>query len=171
MTFWIGSRSLDHLACPVAELHTATFATLTFTRQKNGVRNEKIGHGRSGHAYLCPVLCLVDIVLYLRAQHALPATPLNAFRPANPGGFRYVLSRDLTHRIRTALSIHPHPSYHASDVSARSTRAGGARARVIPFSHPPSPPNSSPTLIAAGPMGDHATPKESALGVKWGPIV
>ena len=36
--------------------------------------------------------------------------------------------RTLTARIRAALAIYPDPSYSALDVSARSTRAGGAMA-------------------------------------------
>ena len=127
LTLWVGSRSLDHMNCPLPDLQAAaTFATLTFTRQKNGVRNETIGHGRSGHSHLCPVLCLVDRVLSLRSLHAIPATPLNAYGHGAP--IRYVHSRDLTYRIRAALAIHPHPGYSASHVSARSTRAGGAMA-------------------------------------------
>ena len=59
LQFWIGARALDTMTCPIAGLQAATFATLTFTRQKNGLRNETIGHGRSGHAHLCPVLALI----------------------------------------------------------------------------------------------------------------
>jgi hypothetical protein len=129
LTLWVGSRSLDHMNCPIPELQAATFATLTFTRQKNGVRNETIGHGRSGHSHLCPVLCLVDRVIFLRSIHAAPTTPLNAYGTYGaPTPTRYVHSRDLTYRIRAALAIHPHPGYSASQVSARPTRAGGAMA-------------------------------------------
>ena len=125
---WVGSRALDILNCPVADLSAATFATVTFTRQKNGIRNETIGHGRSGHPLLCPVLSLVARVLHLRALQAPPSTPLNAYCVAPPGPMRYVLPRDITRRLRMALSLFPDPSYHPADVSARSTRAGGAMA-------------------------------------------
>ncbi len=128
LTLWVGSRSLDHLHCPIPDLHAATFATLTFTRQKNGVRNETIGHGRSGHPRLCPVLCLVDRIIYLRSVAAVPATPINAYKPPGTLPFRYIQAADLTRRLRAALAIHPHPGYTAKDVSARSTRAGGAMA-------------------------------------------
>lgn len=128
VTVWVGSRSLDHLHCPIPDLQAATFATLTFTRQKNGVRNETVGHGRSGHIYLCPVLCLVDRIIYLRSVHALPATPLNAYKPPGSASFRHIQAADLTRRIRAALALHPHPGYTSKDVSARSTRAGGAMA-------------------------------------------
>ena len=34
LKFWAGARALDHFTCPIADLQAATFATLTFTRQK-----------------------------------------------------------------------------------------------------------------------------------------
>lgn len=125
---WIGSRALDTFTAPADDLLAATFATLTFTTQKNGVRNETIGHGRSGHPYLCPVRCLATRVVALRRWAATPSTPLNAVRLAHQPSFRYVLASDLTTRIRTAIALHPDPAYTIHDVSVRSTRAGGAMA-------------------------------------------
>jgi hypothetical protein len=125
---WIGSRALDLLHCPIADLHAATFATVTFTRQKNGIRNETIGHGRSGQPQLCPVICLAARVTYLRGLNAPSSTPLHAYRVSLSSPWRYVLSGDITRRLRVALTLFPDPSYRPSDVSARSTRAGGAMA-------------------------------------------
>ena len=120
--FWLGPRALNTLACSSEDLLASTFVCLTFTRnQKNGVRNETIGHGRSGQPHLCPVHCLV-----LRAL-TTPATPLNAV-PLNSTIVRYVLACTVTARIRAALHLHPDPAYTQEDVSARSTRAGGAMA-------------------------------------------
>jgi hypothetical protein len=96
-----------------------------FTRQKTGVRNESIGHGRSGHLRLRPVLSLVDRIAYLRTVTAVPATPL---KTPGANSFRRIKAVDATRRIHAALAIHPHPGYTAKDVSARSTRAGGAMA-------------------------------------------
>jgi hypothetical protein len=126
--FWIGSRALDHLACPPSDLLAATFVTLTFTQQKNGVRNERIGHGRSHHPSLCPVTALASRVLTLRTQNASPDTTLNAVRPIPTAPFRHLSSSDLTTRIRAVLHLHPDPAYTQADVSVRSTRAGGAMA-------------------------------------------
>ncbi|KAI2494664.1 hypothetical protein MHU86_19843 [Fragilaria crotonensis] len=125
---WIGSRALDTFTAPEDDLLAATFATLTFTTQKNGVRNETIGHGRSGHPHLCPVRCLATRVIALRQWAATPSTPLNAVRVAHQPSFRYVLASDLTARIRIAIALHPDPAYTISDVTVRSTRAGGAMA-------------------------------------------
>ena len=124
--FWIGSRALDHHACTDAEILAATFVTLTFNRQKNGVRNETVGHGRSGHSHLCPVHALGLRVLALRHQGATATTPLNTVRATASAPWSYILPSDLTSRLRAALALHPDPAYSASDVSIRSTRAGGA---------------------------------------------
>ena len=126
--FWIGSRALDHFACPIADLLASTFVTLTFNRQKNGVRNETVGHGRSGHASLCPVCALAHRVIALRTQQAVSDTPLNAVRANPTDPWSYVLASDLTARLRAALHLHPDPAYSPADVSIRSTRAGGAMA-------------------------------------------
>lgn len=129
LQLWIGSRALAISDCTVPELQASTFATLTFTRQKNGVRNEKVGHGRSGHPILCPVLRLVSRVVALRQLHAPPSTSLNAYRDPIPGRpFQYVLPVDITRRLRAALAIYPDPAIAPRDISARSTRAGGAMA-------------------------------------------
>ena len=90
--FWIGSRALSTLTCPIADLLGATFVTLTFTEQKNGVRNETVGHGRSGHPHLCPVLCLAVRVVALRAANATtdtPSTPTGM--PAPPVSVMFLL--------------------------------------------------------------------------------
>ena len=127
--FWIGSHALSTLTCSADELLASTFVSLTFSNQKNGVRNETIGHGRSGHPHLCPVHCLALRVLAIRASPlAAPDTPLNAFSPAPTLPFRFLLASDLTRRIRAALILSPDPAYSLADVSVRSTRAGGAMA-------------------------------------------
>ena len=125
---WIGSRALDTFNCPEADLLAATFVTLTFTEQKNGVRNETIGHGRSGHPDLCPVLVLASRIAELRRSGATGATTINAVRPDPTSTFRHILASDLTKRIRAAIILHPDPAYTVADVSVRSTRAGGAMA-------------------------------------------
>ena len=83
---------MDLPVCPSDDLCVATFATLTFTQQKNGVRNERIGHDRSGHLTLCPVLALVMRVLALRHLQAPPTTPLNVFAMGPGVCFQYALS-------------------------------------------------------------------------------
>ena len=129
---WIGHRRLDPLHCPAADLLATTFVTLTFTCQKNGVRGETLGHGRSGHPTLCPVSALTRRLLHLRSAGATPQTPLNAFRPHAHAPWQFVLPADITFLLRRAVTLLP-PSltdFSARDISARSTRAGGAMAML-----------------------------------------
>ena len=51
---WIGAQRYNAATIPIADLPRVTFATLTFTTQKNGVRGEVIGLGRSGEPTFCP---------------------------------------------------------------------------------------------------------------------
>ncbi len=94
--------------------------------QKNGVRGETIGHARSGDPTLCPVLCLVSHLLYLRLAGAAPTTPLNATRPSPAAAWQYLQPTAITAFVRAAVHLSPDLGIHPSDVSARSTRAGGA---------------------------------------------
>ncbi|KAI2512523.1 hypothetical protein MHU86_1976 [Fragilaria crotonensis] len=130
---WIGHRRLDPLTCPVADLLAASFVTITFTSQKNGVRGETLGgHGRSGHPTLCPVHTLICRVCHLRHSGATGTTaPLNAFRPT-PHAWQFVLAADITSLLCRAVALlPPHlTDFAAHDISARSTRAGGAMAML-----------------------------------------
>lgn len=45
----LGTRPLDTYTAPLHELEAATSVSYTFTRQKNGICNETISHGRSRH--------------------------------------------------------------------------------------------------------------------------
>jgi hypothetical protein len=70
--------SIDPLTAPPEALLSATFVVLIFTDQKNAVRGETVGHGRSGDPHACPVLSTVRRILHLRSFNAPPHTPLCA---------------------------------------------------------------------------------------------
>ena len=127
LSLWIGSRAIDPVTCSIPDLQAATFALLTFMRQKNGVRGEKIGHGHSGNPHICPVLCLVARAIALRFLPGTPANPLNAYRATAGGALNFIMSADLTRHIRATLAVYPDPPYRLLDVSARSTRAAPAK--------------------------------------------
>lgn len=127
---WIGGRQLSLADCPLADLHAATFGTLMFTSQKNGIRGETIGHARSGHPTLCPVLCLASRVLYLRTHRAGPTVPLNATRSPHTPNWLYLQPAAITGFLRAAVALSPDLGIAPSDISARSTRAGGAMAMM-----------------------------------------
>jgi hypothetical protein len=89
LQLFIGQQRIDPLTCSLADLNRVTFVTMTFTTQKNGVRGEIIGHSRSGHAFGCPVVSVLNWVRYLRTHDATPDTPLcTVRRPAAAGCIR-----------------------------------------------------------------------------------
>jgi hypothetical protein len=124
---FIGPTRLDIPTATSQQLSQATFATLTFTTQKNGVCNEVIGHARSGDLYLCPVLALIRRVIHLRQNQAPLTTPLaTAYQVERPVA---ILPSHITQTLRTAVSIlGPRLGFLPSDVSARCLRAAGATA-------------------------------------------
>ena len=127
----IGNRRLNLLTSPIQELREARFATLTFTDQKNGVRGEVIGLGRSGDPFVCPVLAIIRRVIHLREHSAPMSTPLarvyhstNAKSKVTPALITKTL-RDAVRYLGTDLGFLP------EDVSARSLRAAGATALLV----------------------------------------
>lgn len=123
-----GGRYMDPLTASDAELDTATFVSLTFTTQKNGVRGEVIGLGRSGHPDLCPVAAIVRRIKHLRTYGALPDTPLSVY--FEHGAWKRVSPADITAVLRTAvLALGPATlGFTPADISARCLRAAGAMA-------------------------------------------
>ena len=71
---FVGGRHLQLQTAPEVEIQSATFATLTFTTQKNGVRGEVIGLSRSVNLQLCPVLSTICRILHLRHHNAAGTT-------------------------------------------------------------------------------------------------
>jgi hypothetical protein len=124
---FIGQRRLDCRQCTDADIQAATFVMLTFSNQKNSVRGEKIGHGRSGHARFCPVLATSRRMLHLRRNHALDNTPLYGFYVR--GRLQHVYSRAVTPFLRRSVAaIGNDYGLRPEDVEARSLRASGAMA-------------------------------------------
>ncbi len=122
-----GTTRLNLSSAPDAEISTATFASLTFKNQKNGVRGEVIGQGCSGNLLLCPVKSIARRVLHLRDNNAPPLTPLahvyadNSVVPIKPA--------IITNTIRLAVTIlGPSLGFLPTDVTARCLRAAGANA-------------------------------------------
>jgi hypothetical protein len=124
---WIGRQRLDITTASDADIASATFCSLTFTSQKNGVRGEVIGLGRSGDSQLCPVRSVTRRVLHLRQHNAPPETPLATY--FNGSKFVAVSPQAITTVLQQAVHVAgPSIGFLASDVSARSLRAGGAMA-------------------------------------------
>lgn len=122
-----GMRRLDLHSATDAEILSATFATLEFTNQKNGVRGEVIGLGCSGHISLCPVRSIGRRIIHLRQHNAPPTTPLGTY--FHEGTCKPVSQQAITATLRLAVTtLGPSLGFLASDISARSLRAAGAMA-------------------------------------------
>ena len=67
---YIGQQRITAPLLTLQHLPRLTFVTLTFTTQKNGVRGEVIGLGRSGDPILCPVLALSRRLHHLLSNQA-----------------------------------------------------------------------------------------------------
>jgi hypothetical protein len=76
---WIGHQRFLATQIPIADLTRITFVTLTLTTQKNGVRGEVIGLGRSGNPHLCPVAALTRRIAHLRHHNAPAHVPLASY--------------------------------------------------------------------------------------------
>lgn len=123
----LGAASLDLRSASPALLRASTFASLTFTDQKNSIRGEKVGLAHSGHPYASPTIALADQVLHLRAHNASPHTPLCAF--CRFGTWFYVTPDMVTQLLREAVAlVGPSCGILPADISARSLRASGAMA-------------------------------------------
>ena len=127
--FFIGQLALSTATAPAPHLLTATFVSLEFTTQKNGVRGEVIGLGRSSDPNFCPVMAAARRVLHLR-QAAAPVTqPLASFLDPTSQSLTRLTPADLTALLRLSVTVlGAQYGFLPSDVSARSLRAAGAMA-------------------------------------------
>ena len=127
--FFMGNLPLHHATAPPDRLLNATFATLEFTTQKNGVRGEVIGLGRSGDPHFCPVLALARRVLHLRLAAAAPSQPLASYLDPVDSALCRLTPADITSLLRLSVAVLGHAyGFRPADISARSLRAAGAMA-------------------------------------------
>ena len=123
----VGNRRLNLETCSDAEILSATFASLTFDKQKNSVRGEVIGQATSGDPNLCPVRALGRRILHLRSHNAPPDTPLATAYTVT--GLERVRPSEITSALRLAVDfLGPALGFLPGDVSARCLRAAGANA-------------------------------------------
>ena len=127
--FTLGNLPLSTATASQDQLLTATFVTLEFTTQKNSVRGEVIGLGRSGDPNFCPVRAAARRALHLRTHGAAPTQPLASYFDPQSLRLRRITPAVLTDLLRTSVAIlGPLYGFVPSDISARSLRAAGAMA-------------------------------------------
>ena len=108
----------------------ATFVSLLFTMQKNGVKGESIGHGTTCHTCACAVVAIQRRVVHLRQHGAPPDMHLAAV--FNGKRLSTLRSAEITSALRAANKIiGPQVGFTPYDVSTRSMRAGGTMAPLM----------------------------------------
>jgi hypothetical protein len=124
---WIGQQRFLATTIPITDLSRVTFVALTFTTQKNGVRGEVIGLGRSGNPVLCTVIAITRRIDHLHTYHAPTTTPLASYYMSPM--LTVIRPADITSALRCSTAIiGPSVGFLPSDISARSLRAAGAMA-------------------------------------------
>lgn len=128
---FLGQHRLSLTTATDADLLAASSGSLTFDRQKNGVRGEVIGLCTSGDPLLCPIRALARRVIHLRSYNASPTTPL-ARAYLSRTRTRAVSPSIITNTLQTAVALlGADLGFLPSEVSARSLRAAGANALLL----------------------------------------
>jgi hypothetical protein len=121
------NRRLNPFICTEQELDGTTYVGLEFTTQKNGVRGEIVGLGRSGHPSFCPVLTLIQRLKHFRLHHAHPHTPIYSYYSGST--WLVITTSILTQHLRWAAASLAHSTgVRPTDISIRSLRSSGAMA-------------------------------------------
>ena len=109
------------------DLHVATASMLVYTDQKNAIRGEKIIHGASRCANLCPKEAIVWRILHLRQYNADPTTPLYSYN--KNGRWHSLQSTDICKALKcSAKALFATTNLHPDDVTTHGLCAGGAMA-------------------------------------------
>ena len=126
---WIGLMAINPLTAPFATLRRATFCGLVFNDQKNCVRGELIGHGRSGALHACPIRALVELVILLRTAGGTATTPLCSYLPAAGRVLHHLTAADFTEALQQQVRILGKKfGVKEKEISARSFRNAGMMA-------------------------------------------
>jgi hypothetical protein len=122
---WNGTLPIDPLTASLADLLSSTFVALIFTEQKNAVRGEIVGHGRSGDPHACPVLATVRRVIDLCMSNAPSETPLCYYGST----CQQVKSAAITSLLRAgAQSYSLHTNTAVAPIQLKALRATAASA-------------------------------------------
>ena len=122
---------VDPLTCSLNDAEgKITYVTLCFSEQKNAVKGETIGHGKSGDSVFCPVLALLRRVKHLHKYNAPPDTPLYTYYTTARNKHK-LTSANMTAALRLAAAKTVRVTgIDPSRIEARSLRSGGATAML-----------------------------------------
>jgi hypothetical protein len=100
------------------------YIALEFTTQKNGVRGEMVGLGKTGHPIYCPVIAILRRIRHLRSRRAPLTTPLYSYYDRK---WQRIDTSNLTIHLRhTVIAMGAAYGIAATDISIRSLRSSGA---------------------------------------------
>ena len=130
--FKIGNTHFfDVTTCTFDQLRAATYVSLTFTTQKNGVKGEKLAHTSNGQPQACPVRSTLRQVLHFLHHHAPVTTPNHVYFD-NLGRKRSVLSAMITSLLCAAtLTIPGYAGVNPDNIAARLLCSSGAMALLL----------------------------------------
>lgn len=127
VALYIGPVCLVLATATRQSIWSATFGTLEFTDQKNGVCSEVFGLSKSGNPQFCPVLCLARRILHLCDHNAPWASPIAQYHANNK--LRLVKPADIMALLRLAMAIMgPSFGFLPTDISTCSLCTSSAMA-------------------------------------------
>ena len=130
--FKIGSMHyFDVIQATLPQLLSATYVSLTFSTQKNGVKGEQMAHAANGQPLACPVRATLRRVAHLLHHHAPATTPLHVYYDTT-NRKRSVSSAMITSLLHSAaLTIPGYAGVKPDNIAARSLRSSGAMALLL----------------------------------------
>jgi hypothetical protein len=129
VALYIRNRRLDATTASFPELDAATSVSYKFTTQKNSTRDEKLVQGLSGDGKSFPVKATAQRITYHRATNSKQMVPIASYYGAHR---RMVIkAKDITDILQHTMTMNYYlTGIHASEISVRSLRAGGAMAMM-----------------------------------------
>jgi hypothetical protein len=129
------NRELDH---NTGDLTTARRVTVTFENQKNGLKNDRRTHEKTGDLVMCPVLRLASLVQ--RILRIMPLAGRDTPVSTTCGGTEptTIKAETLRMHLRLACTLGGDKAvfgYSASDIGTRSIRSGAAMGLFL-MNHP-----------------------------------
>lgn len=130
------NKEVDHLR---DDLTTARRVTVTFENQKNGLKNDRRTHERTGDSVMCPVLRLASLVkrVLKTVPKAWPDTPVSAtFLNKREGK---VTADTLRWNLRMACALDGGKAvfgYDLADIKTRSIQSGAIERLFLMNQHP-----------------------------------
>jgi hypothetical protein len=120
------NRTIEHDSPALAQAHRVT---ITFVNQKNGMKNDRRTHQRTGDPIMCPVARLASLVqrIYRTIDPVLPTTTINAFQRLS--GATGITSAYLRSTMRNVCTLGGGTAvfgFAATEIGTRSIRSGAA---------------------------------------------